>query len=173
MWMSDAFAEMMLGHLVCLVQGNAFILVEWAYLGRGKLRWPVLWAELLCMGQLGLSLAAGMSFFNVQSVLLNVLYLFVTAQLFGGTFADKLTACLINGTMCLLVENTVNYTYSWFTGVRTGEAWQHPGCLIALCAANLIVGAAVAHSLYSWNQKCALQPLQALVMSFSPGWLWC
>ena len=64
---------------------------------------------------------------SVQSVLLNVLYLFVTAQLFGGTFADKLTACLINGTMCLLVENTVNYTYSWFTGVRTGEAWQHPG----------------------------------------------
>jgi len=169
MWMSDAFAEMMLGHLVCLVQGNAFILVEWAYLGRGKLRWPVLWAELLCMGQLGLSLVAGMSFFNVQSVLLNVLYLFVTAQLFGGNFADKLTACLINGTMCLLVENTVNYTYSWFTGVRTGEAWQHPGCLIALCAANLIVGAAVAHSLYSWNQKCALQPLQALVMSFFPG----
>ena len=110
MWMSDAFAEMMLGHLVCLVQGNAFILVEWAYLGRGKLRWPVLWAELLCMGQLGLSLATGMSFFNVQSVLLNVLYLFVTAQLFGGNFADKLTACLINGTMCLLVENTVNYT---------------------------------------------------------------
>lgn len=169
MWMSDAFAEMMLGHLVCLVQGNAFILVEWAYLGRGKLRWPVLWAELLCMGQLGLSLATGMSFFNVQSVLLNVLYLFVTAQLFGGNFADKLTACLINGTMCLLVENTVNYTYSWFTGVRTGEAWQHTGCLIALCAANLIVGAAVAHSLYSWNQKCALQPLQALVMSFFPG----
>ena len=169
MWMSDAFAEMMLGHLVCLIQCNAFILVEWAYLGRGKLRWPVLWAELLCMGEMGLSLAAGMSFFNVQSVLLNVLYLFVTAQLFGGNFADKLTACLINGTMCLLVENTVNYTYSWFTGVRTGEAWQHPGCLIALCAANLIVGAAVAHFLYSWNQKCALQPLQALVMSFFPG----
>ena len=167
--MSDAFAEMMLGHLVCLIQCNAFILVEWAYLGRGKLRWPVLWAELLCMGEMGLSLAAGMSFFNVQSVLLNVLYLFVTAQLFGGNFADKLTACLINGTMCLLVENTVNYTYSWFTGVRTGEAWQHPGCLIALCAANFIVGAAVAHFLYSWNQKCALQPLQALVMSFFPG----
>ena len=41
--------------------------------------------------------------------------------------------------------------------------------LIALCAANLIVGAAVSHFLYSWNQKCALQPLQALVMSFFPG----
>lgn len=167
--MSEVFTEALLGHLVCLVQANAFIMVEWAYLGRGKLRWPVLWAELLCMGQLGLSLATGMSFFNVQSVLLNVLYLFVTAQLFGGTMTDKLTACLINGTMCLLVENTVNYTYSWFTGVRTGEAWQHTGCLITLCAANFIVGAAVAHSLYSWNQKCALQPLQALVMSFFPG----
>ena len=167
--MSEVFTEALLGHLVCLVQANAFIMVEWAYLGRGKLRWPVLWAELLCMGQLGLSLATGMSFFNVQSVLLNVLYLFVTAQLFGGTMTDKLTACLINGTMCLLVENTVNYTYSWFTGVRTGEAWQHPSCLITLCAANFIVGAAVAHFLYSWNQKRALQPLQALVMSFFPG----
>ena len=77
MWMSDAFAEMMLGHLVCLVQGNAFILVEWAYLGRGKAALAGFCGrELLCMGQLGLSLATGMSFFNVQSVLLNVLYLF-------------------------------------------------------------------------------------------------
>ena len=101
--MSEVFTEALLGHLVCLIQANAFIMVEWAYLGRGKLRWPVLWAELLCMGQLGLSLATGMSFFNVQSVLLNVLYLLVTAQLFGGTMTDKLTACLINGTMCLLV----------------------------------------------------------------------
>lgn len=147
--MSEVFTDALLGHLVCLVQANAFIMVEWAYLGRGKLRWPVLWAELLCMGQLCLSFATEMPFFNVQAILLNVLYLFVTAQLFGGTMTDKLTACLINGTMCLLVENTVNYTYSWFTGVRTG--------------------AAVAHFLYSWNQKCALQPLQALVMSFFPG----
>ena len=169
MWMSNVIAEAMLGHLVCLVQWNAFILVEWAYLGRGKVRWPVLWAELLGLCQLGLSIAGGMPFFNVQSVLLNMLYLFITVQLFGGTFADKLTACLINGTMCLLTENTVNYTYSWFTGVCTGEAWHYPGCLIALCAAILGVGAAVAQFLRSWNQKRALQPLQALVMSFFPG----
>lgn len=169
MWMSDVFMETLLGHLVCLIQWNAFILVEWAYLGRGKLRWPVLWAELLGVGQLCLSIAIGMPFFNAQSILLNVLYLFITVQLFGGTMADKLTACLINGTMCLLVENTVNYTYSWFTGVCTGEAWHYPGCLIALCAANLIVGAAAAHFLRSWNQRRALQPLQALVMSFFPG----
>ena len=106
--MSEAFAEALLGHLVCLFQCNAFIMVEWAYLGRGKLRWPVLWAELLCMGELCLSYITGMPFFNVQSVLLNVLDLFATAQLFGGTMTDKLMACLINGTMCLLVENTVN-----------------------------------------------------------------
>ena len=53
--MSEVFTDALLGHLVCLVQANAFIMVEWAYLGRGKLRWPVLWAELLCMGQLCLS----------------------------------------------------------------------------------------------------------------------
>lgn len=52
--MSEVFTDALLGHLVCLAQANAFIMVEWAYLGRGKLRWPVLWAELLCMGQLGL-----------------------------------------------------------------------------------------------------------------------
>ena len=45
--MSEVFTDALLGHLVCLVQANAFIMVEWAYLGRGKLRWPVLWAELL------------------------------------------------------------------------------------------------------------------------------
>ena len=169
MWMSDAFAEMMLGHLVCLVQGNAFILVEWAYLGRGKLRWPVLWAELLCMGQLGLSLATGMSFFNVQSVLLNVLYLFVTAQLFGGTFADKLTACLINGTMCLLSENTVRYVVSWVTGMSLQVAWQRPGCLVTMTLTNLIVGVVVAYFSHQWKDERALESPQALVMSFFPG----
>ena len=169
MGMSDAFAEMMLGHLVCLVQGNAFILVEWAYLGRGKLRWPVLWAELLCMGQLGLSLATGMSFFNVQSVLLNVLYLFVTAQLFGGNFADKLTACLINGTMCLLSENTVRYVVSWVTGTSLQVAWQRPGCLVTMTLTNLIVGVVVAYFSHQWKDERALESPQALVMSFFPG----
>ena len=65
--MSEVFTDALLGHLVCLVQANAFIMVEWAYLGRGKLRWPVLWAELLCMGQLCLSFATEMPFFNVQA----------------------------------------------------------------------------------------------------------
>ncbi len=167
--MSEKLLWGFLGHLVCIVQWNAFILVDWAYLGRGKICRPVLWAELIGFGQLCLSIAFGMPFFNAQSVILNVVYLLVIVQLFGGTVADKLTACLVNGTMCLLTENTVNYTYSWFTGVRTGEAWRYPACLIALCVANLAVGAAVAHFLRSWNQRRALQPLQALVMSFFPG----
>ena len=166
MWMSE---KVLLGHLVCIMQWVAFIIVEYAYLGRGKVRHPFLWAALLGAVQMELTIQWGIPFFSTASILLNVVFLFLTSGMLGGTFADKLTACLINGTMCLLTENTVNYTYSWFTGVFTGEAWHYPGCLIALCAANLIVGAVVARFLLSWNRKRALQPLQALVMSFFPG----
>ena len=166
MWMSN---KVLLGHLVCIMQWVAFVMVEYAYLGRGKARRPILWAVLLGVAQMWITVQCDIPFFSPASIALNIVFLFVTAWLLGGTFADKLTACLINGTMCLLVKNTVNYTYSWFTGVCTGEAWHYPGCLIALCAANLIVGAAVANFLRSWNQKRALQPLQALVMSFFPG----
>ena len=161
--------KVLLGHLVCIMQWAAFVMVEYAYLGRGKARHPFLWAVLLGAVQMELTIRWDIPFFSTASIGLNIVFLFVTAGLLGGTFADKLTACLINGTMCLLTENTVNYTYSWFTGVCTGEAWHYPGCLIALCAANLVVGALVAHFLRSWNQKRALQPLQALVMSFFPG----
>ena len=159
----------MYGHWVCLTQWLGFIMVEYAYLGKGRVKHPLVWSGVITMLTMTLSVMRNHGFFTPMAVVYTLLFLFITVMLFGGTPGQKITACLINGTMCLLVENTVNYTYSWFTGVRTGEAWQHTGCLIALCAANLIVGAAVAHSLYSWNQKSALQPLQALVMSFFPG----
>ena len=159
----------MYGHWVCLTQWLGFIMVEYAYLGKGRVKHPLVWSCIITVLTMTLSVVRNHGFFTPMAVVYTLLFLFITVMLFGGTPGQKFTACLINGTMCLLVENTVNYTYSWFTGVRTGEAWQHTGCLIALCAANLIVGAAVAHSLYSWNQKCALQPLQALVMSFFPG----
>lgn len=165
MWMN----KILLGHLVCIMQWAAFVMVEYAYLGRGKVRHPFLWATVLGVIQMEVTIRYDIPFFSTVSILLNVVFLLCTVCMLGGTFADKLTACLINGTMCLLVENTVNYTYSWFTGVCTGDAWHYPGCLIALCAANLIVGAVAAHFLHSWNQKRALQPLQALVMSFFPG----
>ena len=167
--MSKAMLWSLLGHLVCVVQWNAFILVDFAYLGKGKIRHPVLWAELLGIAQLVLSVVIGMPFFNATSVLINTVYLLVISMFFGGTLTEKLTACLINGTMCLLTENTVNYTFSWFTGVLTGAAWRYPACLVILCAANLVSGALVASFLRGWNKRRRLDPLQALTMSFFPG----
>ena len=104
-----------------------------------------------------------------MSIVANLFFLLLCSLLFGGTPGEKLNACLINGVMCLLTENTVNYTYSWFTGIVTGEAWRSPICLIILCAANLLVGCIAAYCMRSWNQRRALQPLQALVVSFFPG----
>ena len=167
--MSEVFTEALLGHLVCLVQGNAFIMVEWAYLGKGKRRWPVLWAELLCIGQPCLSFVTGMPFFNVQTILLNVLYLFVTAQLFGGTMTDKLTACLINGTMCLLTENSLRYIASWMLQCELRQVVTIPSVLLVMSLANLLVSAGVSFFVGRWRRHSALEPLQALTMSFFPG----
>lgn len=108
--MSDAFAEMMLGHLVCLVQGNAFILVEWAYLGKENCAGRFCGQSCCVWGSWACHCNRNVIFQCAERPA-QCAVPFVTAQLFGGTFADKLTACLINGTMCLLVENTVNYTY--------------------------------------------------------------
>lgn len=166
---STLMNKALLGHLVCIMQWIAFVMVEYAYLGKGKVRHPILWAVILGIIQMEATVIWEIPFFTPASIMMNVAFLFGTSWMLGGTFSDKFTACLINGTMCLLVENTVNYTYSWFTGVCTGDAWHDPGCLIALCAANLIVGAAAARFLRGWNQKRALQPLQAMVMSFFPG----
>lgn len=160
--------EELLGHLVCIAQWAAFIMVENAYLGTGRLRMPVLWAVLLGLVQNGFSMAMHIQFFTPLSIVLNLLFLAITVCFFGGTFVDKIITCLINGVMCLLTENTVNYTYSWFTGVLAGEAWRAPVCLVLLCTANLAVGSAAAYFLRIWNKKCMLQPLQVMVMSFFP-----
>lgn len=160
--------EELLGHLVCIAQWAAFVMVENAYLGTGRLRMPVLWAALLGLVQSGFSMAMHIPFFTPLSIVLNLLFLAITVCFFGGTFVDKIITCLINGVMCLLTENTVNYTYSWFTGVLAGEAWRAPVCLVLLCTANLAVGSAAAYFLRIWNKKCMLQPLQVMVMSFFP-----
>ena len=172
MWMSDAFAGNDAGASgVCLVR-NAFILVEWAYLGRASLAGSV--------GRAAVYRAAGPVarnrnvIFNVQSVLLNVLYLLLRRSCCAEPLPDQLTACLINGTMCLLVKRGQLYLLPWFTGVRAAKHGSTPAALIALCAADLIVGAAVAHSLYSWNQSVLCSRCRLFGdHPFSPGWLWC
>lgn len=167
--MNEGALWWLMGHLVCAAQLTAFVLVDWAYLGKGRVRHPVLWAAMMGVVQTTSTLLFNIPFFSPFSIVTNVVFLLLSSLLFGGTPGEKLTACLINGIMCLLIENTVNYTYSWFTGVVTGEAWRSPVCLAMLCAANLLAGIVAAHFMRGWSQRSALQPLQALVVSFFPG----
>ena len=167
--MNEKLLWQLLGHLVCAAQLTAFVLVEWAYLGKGKVRRPLLCAAALGVAEMAATMVFNVQFFTPMSIVANLVFLLLCSLLFGGTPGEKLNACLINGVMCLLTENTVNYTYSWFTGIVTGEAWRSPICLIILCATNLLVGCIAAYCMRSWNQRRALQPLQALVVSFFPG----
>lgn len=168
--MSEELIWYLVGHLVCISQWGAFILVNYACLGRGdRFRHPCLWASLLAGGALFLSVHFNIGFFNPVSILTNVLYLLLAALFFGGTWGQKMMACLINGTMCLLAENTVSFTYAWFRGVPTDEIWRSRGCLLALVLTNLITGIVVAFFARRWRRERALTPLQALVMSFFPG----
>ena len=167
--MREEVLWMLAGHSVCISQWGAFILVDYACLGRRQeVKHPCLWAWLLALGMMGLSIRFNFGFFNVKSVVSNVIYLLVIVGFFGGTLAQKLTACLVNGTMCLLTENTVSYTYAWCARVPTNEVWRSKGCLLALVLANLITGAMVAYFVRRWRRERALEPLQAFVMSFFP-----
>ena len=78
--MSDSFIWTLLGHLVCIAQWAAFILVDYAYLGRGRrFRHPCVWAALLALAVLTLSVLCGFGFFNIKSVVSNIIYLLVIA----------------------------------------------------------------------------------------------
>lgn len=167
--MSEMLTGSLIGHIVCLTQWCAFVLVEWSYLGRGRVRWPYLWTSLLIALAMTISVVFDLGFFNVSAVVLNVAFLLLTSLCFGGTMPEKLTASLIDGTMCLLTENTVRYVASWVTGEPLHQVWRIRSCLIALVAANAVVGVLVAYFVHKWNKKRALEPLQALVMSFFPG----
>ena len=168
--MSEEMIWLVAGHSVCISQWLGFILVDYACLGRrDRVRHPCLWAFLMALGMLAVSMRFDVGFFNVRSILLNLLYLLLSTLLFGGRLPQKLMTCLINGTMCLLAENTVSFTYAWLRNVPTSQNWRNPGCLVALCLTNLITAAAVAYFARRWRMERALSPLQALVMSFFPG----
>ena len=80
--MSDSLIWTLLGHLVCIAQWAAFILVDYAYLGRGRrFRHPCVWAALLALAVLTLSVLCGFGFFNIKSVVSNIIYLLVIALL--------------------------------------------------------------------------------------------
>ena len=168
--MSDSFIWTLLGHLVCIAQWAAFILVDYTYLGRGRrFRHPCVWAALLALAVLTLSVLCGFGFFNIKSVVSNIIYLLVIALLFGGTAVDRMSACIINGILCLLTENTVSFVFARLHGICPGEVWHYRTCLAALVISILLVGILVARFLCRWNHCSALDPLQALLMSFFPG----
>ena len=117
---------------MCIAQWAAFILVDYAYLGRGRrFRHPCVWAALLALAVLTLSVLCGFGFFNIKSVVSNIIYLLVIALLFGGTAVDRMSACIINGILCLLTENTVSFVFARLHGIcpvksgTTGPVWRH------------------------------------------------
>ena len=157
-----------MGHLVCIGQWAAFIMVDHAFLGRGRrFRFPCLWAALLAAVFLVASIRHDIGFFNIGSVILNVIYLLVTVLFFGGSWNQKLSACLVNGIMCLLTENTVSYTFAWCKHIPVREVWRYRSCLFLLVAAVVGAGllypalaagagvdpaADVGHVLFSWHR---------------------
>ena len=155
--MSDSLIWTLLGHLVCIAQWAAFILVDYAYLGRGRrFRHPCVWAALLALAVLTLSVLCGFGFFNIKSVVSNIIYLLVIALLFGGTAVDRMSACIINGILCLLTENTVSFVFARLHGICPGEVWRYRTCLAALVISILLVGILVARFLCRWNHCSAL-----------------
>ena len=161
---------LLMGHLVCIGQWAAFIMVNHAFLGRGRrFRFPCLWAALLAAVFLAASIRHDIGFFNIESVILNIIYLLVTVLFFGGSWNQKLSACLVNGIMCLLTESTVSYTFAWCKHIPVREVWRYRSCLFLLVAAVVGAGLLAAYIIRRWRREQALTPLQMLVMSFFPG----
>lgn len=134
----------MYGHWICLAQWLGFIMVEYAYLGKGRVKHPLVWSGVITMLTMTLSVVYNFGFFTPRAVALTILFLFITVMLFGGTPGQKFTACLINGTMCLLVENSMRYVISWILKCELQQVIQRADCLIIIAVANMVVGAAVA-----------------------------
>lgn len=133
----------MYGHWICLAQWLGFIMVEYAYLGKGRVKHPLVWSGVITMLTMTLSVVYNFGFFTPRAVALTILFLFITVMLFGGTPGQKFTACLINGTMCLLVENSMRYVISWILKCELQQVIQRADCLIIIAVANMVVGAAV------------------------------
>lgn len=81
----------LIGHIVCISQWCAFIMVDYAYLGKGRVRPLWLWTTVLVAGELFLGIKLNIGFFTLLSIWENVGFVLVSTLLFGGTLAQKLT----------------------------------------------------------------------------------
>lgn len=146
----------MYGHWVCLTQWLGFIMVEYAYLGKGKVKHPLVWSGVITMLTMTLSVVHNYGFFTPMAVALTLLFLFITVMLFGGTPGQKFTACLINGTMCLLVENSMRYVISWILKCELQQVIQRADCLIIIAVANMVVVLNILLMLTDNNKRATL-----------------
>ena len=81
----------MYGHWICLAQWLGFIMVEYAYLGKGRVKHPLVWSGVITMLTMTLSVVYNFGFFTPRAVALTILFLFITVMLFGGTPGQKFT----------------------------------------------------------------------------------
>lgn len=74
----------MYGHWVCLTQWLGFIMVEYAYLGKGRVKHPLVWSCIITVLTMTLSVVRNHGFFTPMAVVYTLLFLFITVMLFGG-----------------------------------------------------------------------------------------
>ena len=73
-----------IGHMVCVSQWAAFLLVDRAYLGKGRVKHVGFWSVVLVAGMLAFSLIFQIGFFTLETVWYNVGYVLLSTLLFGG-----------------------------------------------------------------------------------------
>ncbi len=144
-------------------------MVEYAYLGKGKVKHPLVWSCVITMLTMTLSVVYNFGFFTPMAVALTTSFSVHHRHAVGGTPGQKFTACLINGTMCLLVENSMRYVISWILKCELQQVIQRADCLVIMSFTNLVVGAGVSFFVGKWRRPMRWRPLQALTMSFFPG----
>lgn len=138
--MSDSLIWTLLGHLVCIAQWAAFILVDYAYLGRGRrFRHPCVWAALLALAVLTLSVLCGFGFFNIKSVVSNIIYLLAIVQMFN----DQVVQGQASHFQAALEQQRAEALMESYTAQRrlTHEFTNHIAALDALLRQGDLTGA--------------------------------
>lgn len=70
----------LIGHIVCISQWCAFIMVDYAYLGKGRVRPLWLWTTVLVAGELFLGIKFNIGFFTLLSIWENVGFVLVSVR---------------------------------------------------------------------------------------------
>ena len=166
--MSDEFSRYLMAHSICVTQDAMFIVVNYACLGKGKIKHPCVWASAMAAAAIIVGVVCNASYFSAFSITASTLYLLASVLVFGGTFGEKLVACMINGIVCLLTDNMVSFLLSRLTGIPPHLVWQKTSCLVIINLSLLVAFLLVAAAVRQWRGSRVMEPLQILVLSFFP-----